>query len=220
MLETVDFIAESRPNPKHEIEQYFMKPESLKEQISLCKILNRKKILFLGDGDHLSLVLGKYLDIEAIVLDVDNEIIESQKRISQKIGLRNHTILHYDVSYPIDTVVDHSFDAFVVNPPYGSKNEWFGAKVWTSRASSVLRLGGTGLSILPLNFEYDWCMKNMMNYQSFISDLGLCLFRIDHNIHTYFDTVKHPYLSSSNIWTYKVEEKLDKFGVISQNLYR
>lgn len=197
-----------------------MKPESLKEQITLCKILNRKKILFLGDGNHLSLVLSKYLDIQSTVLDIDKEVIESQKKISKKIGLKNHIILHYDVAYLIDTLIDKSFDAFVINPPYGSKNEWFGAKVWTSRVSSILRLGGIGLSILPLNFEYNWCMKNMVNYQSFLSELGLCLFRIDHNVHTYFDTINHPYLSSSNIWTYKVKEKIDQFGVINQNLYR
>jgi hypothetical protein len=120
----------------------------------------------------------------------------------------------------INTVVNDQFDAFVINPPYVSKNQWFGAKVWTSRSSSVLKLGGVGLSILPLNFEYEWCMQNMMNYQAFLSDLGLCVFRIDHNIHTYFDTMKHPYLSSSNIWVYKVETKPDAFGYIGQNLYR
>jgi predicted methyltransferase len=94
--ETIQFIAESRPNPKHEIEQYFMKPESLKKQLSLCEALNGKKVLFLGDGDHLSLVLAKYLDIEATVPDIDYEIIESQSIIVRKIGLRNHSILHYD----------------------------------------------------------------------------------------------------------------------------
>lgn len=215
---TIEFIANERPHAKHEIEQYLMKPQSLYDQLLLSKRLDNKKILFLGDDDHLSIVLAYYLNIESVVLEVDRDVLNSHKNLKHRLSLSNHKVFLYDIVYPMNLWSD--YDAFVINPPYGSKNDLFGAKVWTSRAVSVIKNKGLGLTILPICFDYKWSTENMIKYQAFLSSIGLCMYDINHNIHEYYATHKHPDLRSSNIWSYKVKHYPDMFGVITENLYR
>lgn len=67
-----------RPEADMSIEQYLMTPESMARQVNIMKsVLSDKKVLFLGDDDHLSVLFGKYLDVSPVVVEYDARIRRS-----------------------------------------------------------------------------------------------------------------------------------------------
>lgn len=223
MFEFIEKIANSRPQANHGIEQFLMTPASLLLQIEkTANLFKDKKILFLGDDDHFSIILANYVKTAKIsVLEYDTRIISNQQALKVELNLLNHSIVEYDATNPLDKSIltYNDYDYFIVNPPYGSKNELYGSKVWISRCLEVLKVGGKGLVILPVDFKYQWSIENMKFLQQFLLDNNCAVYEIERNLHNYFD-VNDKGLMSSNIWVTKLSESHNLINEIDKNLYR
>jgi predicted methyltransferase len=131
ILDFVDIIVYNRPLPHREYDQIYMKARYMLDQLGFIKsYINNKRIVFLGDGDGMSLLLSLFsakglLNIASMaILDFDERILEKYKEVNKQYNLHSiPTCYHlYNVINPIDASLSGKFNFFYINPPYGSKN--------------------------------------------------------------------------------------------------
>jgi len=217
----VSKICGSRPVADHSIEQYLMTEESYLHQLSnLYEYFYEKSIYMIGDDDHFAPSFIQLFKSKVHVIEVDPRIIKS---------LRKHcgtspdfSIDHKDLRVDYDSLIKHSheaFDCIYINPPYNSKNDAYGIKIWTSLALANLKPGGTGVIVLPITQYLDWTYKNILILQQFLSENNSVIYDIKRNQHFYID-VPDLGLCSSNIYIKKLGKSTNLIKKVSRNLYR
>ncbi len=223
IVKIIELVAKSRPIANDLIEQYLMKPFSMQEQLNKTGLnFANKKALFLGDDDHMSILYSYIFGTHSTVLELDDRIIKNQKELEKKLNIQKlHKILKFNAIYDTNTIKTPflEYDIFYINPPYGSKNQLFGAKVWLSRCLEKLKINGKGFIVLPINKNYSWSIKNMLSFQTFVLENNCVIINIEKDIHFYFNH-KDSDLTSTNIWIEKLSESKKLIYKIEQNLYR
>ena len=209
-----------RPEADMSIEQYLMTPESMTRQVNVMKpVLNGKKVLFLGDDDHLSVLFGKYLNVSPVVVEYDVRIRRSL-RDNYVNNINNYLIEEYDARNVLPRHVNA--DAFYINPPYSSKNRGKGAKVWLSRVAGAVPVGSLSVLVYPIDEGLQWTLDCTNDILQYAYDCGLMVVNIDKDIHTYGHLPKDPGLLSSNIYLYKFKDCVAKEikDIDGSSLYR
>lgn len=198
-----------RPEADMSIEQYLMTPESMTRQVNIMKpVLNGKKVLFLGDDDHLSVLFGRYLNVSPVVVEYDARIRRSLRDNYVKNNINNYLIEEYDARNVLPRHVNA--DAFYINPPYSSKNRGKGAKVWLSRVARAVPVGSLSVLVYPIDEGLQWILDCTNDILQYAYDCGLMVVNIDKDIHTYEHLPKDPGLLSSNIYLYKFKDCVAK----------
>lgn len=198
-----------RPEADMSIEQYLMTPESMTRQVNIMKpVLNGKKVLFLGDDDHLSVLFGRYLNVSPVVVEYDARIRRSLRDNYVKNNINNYLIEEYDARNFLPWHVNT--DAFYINPPYSSKNRGKGAKVWLSRVAGAVPVGSLSVLVYPIDEGLQWTLDCTNDILQYAYDCGLMVVNIDKDIHTYEHLPKDPGLLSSNIYLYKFKDCVAK----------
>ena len=198
-----------RPEADMSIEQYLMTPESMARQVNIMKpVLNGKKVLFLGDDDHLSVLFGRYLNVSPVVVEYDARIRRSLRDNYVKNNINSYLIEEYDARNVLPRHVNA--DAFYINPPYSSKNRGKGAKVWLSRVARAVPVGSLSVLVYPIDEGLQWTLDCTNDILQYAYDCGLMVVNIDKDIHTYEHLPKDPGLLSSNIYLYKFKDCVAK----------
>lgn len=198
-------LSRMRPEADMSIEQYLMTPESMARQVSMMKpTLYDKKVLFLGDDDHLSVLFGKYLKVLPVVVEYDERMRNSLKENYAKYNINDYVLERYDAREALPQNI--SADAFYVNPPYSSKNHGKGTKVWLSRVAGAVPVGSTSVLVYPIDENLRWSLDCTHEILQYAYDCGLMIIDIDKDIHTYEHLPKDPGLFSSNIYLYKFRD--------------
>jgi len=193
-------ISALRPSPDLTIEQYLMTPESMVDQVlKLRPSFEGKKVFFLGDDDHMSVILAEALNVSPVIAEIDERIQASLKILHKNTS--DFKVFKYDARNTISEQV--SADAFYINPPYSSKNKGKGAKVWIHRASKTVKIGSTSVLVYPIDEDLSWTVECLAEISSFAIKCGLVVTNIQRDIHTYGYLPKDPGLLSSNIYLYK-----------------
>lgn len=203
------------------IEQYLMTPEGMTEQVlRLQDIFESKRIFHLGDDDHLSVLFLMHLNASPVVAEYDPRIRDSLTKNYEETSVERAAVFSYDARHPLPS--DIAADAFYINPPYSSKNQGKGAKVWISRASRVVPVGSTSVLVYPIDEELPWTLECLHNILEYAYTCGLVVTRIDRDIHTYEHLPKDPGLLSSNIYLYKYADLVpaEVQGIEGDALYR
>jgi predicted methyltransferase len=195
-------IAHVRPAPDLGIEQYLMTPESMADQVQIIEqYFHDKNIFFLGDDDHMSALLSVTINIIPIVGEIDINIRKSLTELYSLLGISKFNLFDYDARNELDAKI--SADAFYINPPYSSKNQGKGAKVWIYRAAKTVPVGSTSVLIYPIDEDLPWTITCFVEIVTFAKECGLIVTCIDRDVHTYGYLPKDPGLLSSNIYLYK-----------------
>lgn len=186
-MEIVDKICLARPAPNRTIDQIYMKPVCMLTQIKLvASYLENKDIIFMGDGDHMSVLSGVFAKPASItVLDIDSRILESVKRVGQKFDLEIETH-QYDVIDPLPDYLANAFNFFYVNPPYGSKNAGESGIVFISRCIEACKVKSSGCIILPYDYKRNWTRRAMRNIQRFLLNTGYVITEKINGLHIYY----------------------------------
>lgn len=194
-----------RPEADMSIEQYLMTPESMARQVNIMKsMLSDKKVLFLGDDDHLSVLFGKYLDVSPVVVEYDARIRRSLQDNYAKNNINSYIIEEYDARNALPQHI--KADAFYINPPYSSKNHGKGAKVWLSRVTGAVPVGSVSVLVYPIDEDLQWTIDCTHEILQYAYNCGLMIVNIDKDVHTYSHLPKDPGLLSSNIYLYKYKD--------------
>ena len=168
-LELVQEVSSLRPPPNRAIDQIYMKPICMLWQVKLiASYLNNKDLIFMGDGDHISVLYGIYAKPKSItVLDVDSRIVKSVREIGKKYNVNIDTF-RYDVLKPLPKEFLRRFNFFYTNPPYGSKNAGKSGIVFISRCIEACKFPSEGCIVLPHDNERKWTKEVMKNTQKFL----------------------------------------------------
>ncbi len=203
-----------RPSADHSIEQFLMTPESRDDLTKeLVGILQGKRVVFIGDDDHLSVQLSGQVD--PVVLEIDQRVKDS---LTLQLG-DNAEVVEYDVRAKVPQDIEKA-DAFVINPPYSSKNQGLGIKVWLKRACEMTRPGGIGVMIIPWHFEEDWAVDNREAIKEFIEQNGMSIVSILDS-QQFYDDVNHDNLFSNAIVLNRgFQEKIDLDIPNGDSIYR
>lgn len=195
-------ISHCRPDADMSIEQYLMTPESMATQtILLQSIFRGKKVLFLGDDDHMSVVFARFLNTIPTVVEYDSRIRNNLNLLYGKHGIQNSKVINYDARNPLPGKI--TADAFYINPPYSSKNGGKGAKIWISRVSGAVPVGSVSVLVYPIDEELPWTLTCMHEITNYAYSCGMAVVNIERDLHTYGHLPKDPGLLSSNIYLYK-----------------
>jgi len=186
----------NRPKPLREYDQIYMLPGS---QLTQAKIisdyLRGREVVFLGDGDCMSLVLG-YLGkldiIEApenmLVLDFDERILKFIKDTAHELGLHKDLIevIRYNVKDPIPRKYKYHSDVFYTNPPYGSVNQGKSGILFLGRCMELCKpIGSWGVAILPYEHHTRWSQEAMERIQLFLAKQGYVISEMIRGLHQY-----------------------------------
>ena len=92
----------SRPDADMSIEQYLMTPESMATQtVQLQDYFCDKRVLYLGDDDHMSVMFAYFLKARSIVLEYDSRIRKNLASLYEKYNVQSPEIIKYDARRPM-----------------------------------------------------------------------------------------------------------------------
>lgn len=196
-------IAEHRPWPDASMEQFLMTPQSMAEQAMALRAEYHLEpgILMIGDDDHMSLLLAKVLGCTVDVFELDPRIVQSINVLAEKMGLRV-LATEYDVRSPFPR--PGTYASFYVNPPYSSKTNALGVKVWLTRALEGCIPTCRGVLVMPTVGHLAWTRKNVLSVQEFLGSNGCVVTGIGTDIHAYDDT-HDPEILSTNFFIQRVD---------------
>jgi predicted methyltransferase len=201
----IEKLASSRPTADHSIEQFLMKPEDLEAQADrIGPFLSGRRVFFLGDDDHMSPILAVRFNVSPVVYEIDPRVRESLVSWFSRLGIKGNVQI-YDVHNPVQ--ITPKCGAFYINPPYSSKSEGLGAKIWLMRALEACDPECSGILVLPWeggSIDETWVDEVQQSVTSFIQNNGVKIMKIDHNSASYSDT-NHLGLMSSNLYLSGVE---------------
>lgn len=195
----LDEVAKSRPTPNRSIDQIFMFTEYMLLQAVLLKPrVKGKDLIFIGDGDHISVALAKIAEPKSItVLDIDNRILDNISMWGEKIKYTIHTH-QYDVFNPMSKIFQNKFDFFYTNPPYGSKNNGESIIAFMKRGMESIKKRASGCIVMPFQESKEWTIKNSINIEKFILENGFVIDEKINDLHKY-DLKEEPDLTSCNL---------------------
>ena len=199
--ELITKIIANRPVADESLDQHLMDEASMQSQLASLGIFSGQKVFFLGDDDHMSVLLGQELQVGALVLEYDERIIESLNDMYKKLGLTSCKAVKYDAHTPIPGQYVNKVDAFYINPPYSSKTDGADIKLWLDRSVEVCPEACFGVLVMPWNggnLEEDWVYSVQNSVEIYLAESNLEIVQVEHNAHSY-ESVSHPGLKSSNI---------------------
>lgn len=205
-----------RPKPIREIDQIFMLPGSQLNQAKLISsYLRNREVVFVGDGDCMSLVIGMLAKERVIdrptymhVLDFDERIVKFVRQASEQFGFSEYIEAHlYNVRHPVPDGLKQRSDLFYTNPPYGSKNRGMSGIVFLARCMELCKpVQSHGVAILPYRHHEPWSRDAMFEIQRFIIQQGYVVAEMLQEMHAYH-LDDRPRLHSGTVVMDRVERK-------------
>lgn len=232
IVDYIDLLLYHRPVPHREYDQIYMKARYMLQQVGdIWPSLSGKNVVFLGDGDGMSLLFAllssKYpMDIKSMsILDFDERILHSLKQIELSQGL-NCSISYYlyNIINPINCDLREKSDYFYINPPYGSKNNGLSCIMWLHRCMDLCSSDAEGCIIVPFDDLFPWTVKSVSAIIDFLNLSGFEIIRIKKNVHLYH-LGDNPTLKSSMIQVKRIrycqsDFRIQKFPLdMCLNLY-
>ncbi|PWI28919.1 hypothetical protein DI383_14265 [Flavobacteriaceae bacterium LYZ1037] len=217
--EIISWISTNRPKNKEEISQYFLDENSLYESlIFLEPWVRNRKILFLGDGDHISILLAYFFNVKAYIYDIDNDITNSLKELSIKLDIPNQVnVFNYDARNEWND--KERFDAFHINPPFAKNNKSKGAILWLQRCLQKININGLGICNIPTTRQREWSSNNWFEIQKFLSKNNCVIDSISKPFQSYENVSPRRKIHSSIVLLHKIGELKDNIKVPKELYY-
>ncbi len=172
----------ARPESLRAFDQIPMRGSDLLCQVKLiAPHLAGKRIVFVGDHDGTSLLLGLLSSqgmikgpAQMTLLDFDDRLLEVASALAEEHHFSERfTSRLYNVFDPLPKELVGTFDAFYTNPPYGASNLGASARLFITRGCELTKSEWSeGYILLPTDHERLWTRASMMATQSFLINHG------------------------------------------------
>jgi S-adenosylmethionine decarboxylase proenzyme len=138
-IKSVNEILNERPDADFSLDQSHATSDTvISRMLYLLKKgeLEGRKILFLGDDDATSLLIG-LLDLveEITVIDIDSHIIDFLSRKAYDLSIKNYKLVSHDLRDPLPSNLINKYDLVITDPPYTNE----GLRLFLKRAQQALR---------------------------------------------------------------------------------
>lgn len=182
--------------------------------------LTKRHVVFLGDGDCMSLVLAVLgargvikPPAHMLVLDFDERILNFIREAGQEFHLPNPDMIdlcRYNVRDPVPDNLAEQGDVFYTNPPYGSADQGECGKIFLGRCMELCKAGSWGVAILPFEHHTTWTKNAMANIQSFLAENGYVVSEMIRGVHQYH-LDDRPELLSGTVVVDRVQKKVPPY---------
>lgn len=213
-LLAAEIVAEARPKSLRLFDQIPMQAGDLAVQAKIVRpMLSNKRVVFMGDNDGTSLLLGIMgaFGAEApshmLLLDFDRRILAQARSLARQHGFADLLDTRaYNAFDPVPDDLFGQYDVFYTNPPYGSANAGGSARLFITRGVELChsRGGACGCVILPDDNEQPWARPAMRATQTFILARGWEILEKINALHRYH-LPSNPGLMSGMLWVSDVE---------------
>ena len=210
-------IDQARKTSIFDLDQVPLTPQSLLDRANYIheysSPLDNKKVLFVGDNDHTSILLG-YLSqsLHGTIIDIDTKVLNSINDfiVDEKFDLKT---VHQDILQILnkqqkDPIGEMLFDICVTDPPYTKK----GFEMFLQY--SLLHLTNNGVIYIaaPYMASEDWCRNLLTHIELFLLQHHLVIeeVRQGFGIYTHFEGI---------ISSLIVARKFEFYKMINKNLY-
>lgn len=219
MVNLADQVTYRRPVANRTFDQIFMHGGDMIQQTLLMhNFLDDKNVLFLGDGDGMSMMFGLFATNGITskpkgltVLDFDERMVNNIMKFSRDF---NFTI---PVKTSVYNVIDKSemelrrkFDFFYINPPYGSKNKGLSTIAWLHCCMDLCDEDASGCLVIPYDEKVTWTVEAMKNIQKFLIENGFVIREMITGMHNYH-LPEAPDLTSATIIVDRIKTSLSEF---------
>jgi predicted methyltransferase len=214
-----DAVAYCRPSPLRDFDQIYMMSGDMLAQVELMKeYLAAKRVVFLGDGDGMSMLFGLLAAKDEIqksqsmlVLDFDKRILANIERFGReaqfdknKVTMRTQA---YNVIDPVPEDLIGKGEFFYINPPYGSKNAGQSTIVWLHRCMDLCTYSCSGCLVVPYDEKHPWSQEAMIAIQRFLLSNGFVIRDMVAQMHSYH-LKDNPTLQSATVIVDRVGERV------------
>lgn len=172
-------VSKFRPIPNELIDQCPITDNDLFRRAKLvCKYLQpikNKKILFIGDDDLTSAVVGQINYVNLSVIEIDKKILSVIKKFTdnRSVSLANSNVFDIVEGKTKDPFND-KFDAFVTDPPYTE----MGYKYFLSYGVKHLDIGGLAFIAIPYMNKEDWSAELLFKIEDFLIQNGFVIIEV------------------------------------------
>ncbi len=176
ILNTSIYISKLRPRSNEFIDQCPISDHDLANRVNLIfnylSPLKDKELLFIGDDDLTSAVIGYLTNTKLSVIDIDKNLLSL---ISKKINNKSSQLINANILDIIDRKISdpikNNFDAFVTDPPYTE----MGYKYFLSYGISHLKIHGLAFIAVPYMNDEDWSAELLYKVEDFLIKNGLVI---------------------------------------------
>lgn len=170
----MDIVAHRRPSVNRLFDQIYMMTGDMLTQVDVMKdYLSNKDVIFMGDGDGMSMLFGLFASKDIInppksisVLDFDERIVNNALNFSKEFNFDDKLAFFCEKYNVIECVAEkhrNRYDFFYINPPYGSKNAGISCEVWLHRCMDLCKPASSGCIIIPYDMNQSWTVKAMIS---------------------------------------------------------
>ncbi|HCD71546.1 MAG: N4-bis(aminopropyl)spermidine synthase [Thermovirga sp.] len=110
-----------RPEAIRQYDQAYVTPETTFSRIALADSrgdIRNKDVIVLGDDDMVALALAiTRLPRRIVMLEIDERIVDFQRRKAKELGLSNLEVRRHDLRKPLPEDLLGQFDVFFCDPP-------------------------------------------------------------------------------------------------------
>lgn len=219
-INAISDVVINRPPAIRAFDQIFMKFGDMLIQADLIsRRFNKKNVVFIGDGDSISLCIVHLKDKKifpngpkfVLVLDFDERVVNAINNFAIKNHLNSKIKAElYNVADPLPRKFWSKFDAFYTNPPFGSSNEGLSLQVFVKRGIEATNNKAIGCIIAADSRDLMWTKNVLFKAQQMLLEEGFLLNEINHNIHQYH-LEDNPELTSCNIFVSRYFSKVKKY---------
>jgi len=173
-LKLLSSLKTKRPRAAREFDQFIATAETVVKRAVLINFLGdlkNRRLLFLGDDDFTSLAAASInLADKITVVDLDQRILDSLKKIAQKNNFGIETVKH-DLKLSLPKSFQNNFDTVFTDPPYTPA----GIKLFASRAVEALDRKNPAARIYLCWGNSDRAKERFLPIQQVLTELGLMI---------------------------------------------
>lgn len=194
-LNAISDVVDNRPRPLREFDQIFMKSADMLLQTELVgRWFNNKDVVFIGDGDAISLCLVHLYNNSHLkhgphyvhVLDFDERIVLSIQRFAERFGITDKiTSELYNVADPLPERLWQRFHGFYTNPPFGASNGGNSIEAFCMRGVEAVGENAIGCLVLADHPSYNWTQEIIYVTQKNLLEKGFAVVELLPEFHHY-----------------------------------
>jgi predicted methyltransferase len=194
-INAVSDVIQNRPRPLREFDQIYMKAGDMVLQTSLiAQRFAGRKLIFMGDGDSISLCLAYLMHREVLVegpseilvLDFDERMVKAVERFADREGISDRIKSKlYNCIDKLPEDILGQFNAFYTNPPWGASNQGESVKVFAERCIEACGPESVGAIVIADDPTVPWSQRVLSETQKFALEKGFYVQEMQTNLHEY-----------------------------------
>ena len=138
-IKSINELLNERPDADFSLDQSHATPDTvINRMLYLLKKgdLEGRKILFLGDDDATSIIIGSLGLVEELtVIDIDPHVIDFLSGKANILSIKNFSVVSHDLRDPLPSNLINKYDLVITDPPYTNE----GLRLFLKRAQQALR---------------------------------------------------------------------------------